>query len=157
MGYDHSMNVEIDFKPGVSIDAALAALKPLSDYCGWEREGLLRNKLSGDDSIEITVEEDAILHMSIYTCGEVSHSYPDLVRDFAERLRGIAEAGSIELRDHDTGDLENAISTIWYGDPDEVVAAQRVDAWQEAAALLQGVGTSEEVLKAMATIGGFST
>lgn len=157
MGYSHSMNSEIAFKPGVSVDAALTALLPLSDYCGWRRDDLLKNDLPGDDSIELTIEEDIILYMSIYTCGEVSHSYPELVCAFAEHLRDIAEAGMIELRDHDTGDLEAAISTIWYGDPDEVKAAQRIHAWQEAAALLRSVGTPEDLLNAMATLGEFAT
>lgn len=119
-------------------------------------DGSTLNDLPGDDSIELTVEEDFILDMSICTSGEVSHSYPEHVCAFAEHLRDIAEAGAIELRDHDTGDLEGAISTIWYGDPDEVIAAQRIYAWQEAADLLWSVGTPEEVLSTMATLGGFA-
>lgn len=43
MGYSHSMNAEIAFKPGVSINAALTALQPLSEYCGWRRDDLLKN------------------------------------------------------------------------------------------------------------------
>lgn len=157
MGYSHSMSAEIPFKSGVSIDAALAALKPLSDYCGWRLDDLLNNDLSGNDSIELTVEEDIVLYMSIYTCGEVSYSYPEHVCAFAEHLRNLAEAEAIELRNHDTGDLEGVISTFWYGDPDEVKAAQRIHAWQEAADLLRSVGTPEEVLSNTATLGGFAS
>jgi hypothetical protein len=155
MGYEHSLNAEINFKPGVTIEAALLALKPLSDYCNWTEQALLANKLPQDDSVVITTEDGVIHHLSLYSGGEVSHSFPDLVDAFAKNLSTIAEPGMIKLRDHDTGDLENAISVIWYGDPAEVAQAQRLYAWHESAVMLRDVGTSEFVLTAMASIGGF--
>jgi len=34
MGYDHSLNAEIDFKPAVSMDDVFSCLHPLLDYFG---------------------------------------------------------------------------------------------------------------------------
>lgn len=152
MGYDHSLNAAVYFKPAVKIVDALSSLTPLSDYFGWTLADLLENHLDNENSVQITADDGVITHLSIYTCGEVGHSFSDLVQAFAEKLSAIATPSSIELRDHDTGDLENAIQLIWYGDPDEVVQAQRVHAWHEAAAALRGVGIAEDVLTKVASL-----
>lgn len=156
MGYDHSLNAEINFKPAVSIDDVLLCLHPLLDYFEWTKEELLENRLDSDNSVEITENGDAVQHLSIYTCGEVGYSFPDTVQVFANNLAPLAEPGFIELRDHDTGDLENAIHKIWYGDPDEVSQARRIHAWHEACGILREVGVAEETITLMAIQGGFA-
>ena len=156
MGYDHSLNAEIDFKPAVSVDDVLFSLHPLMDYFGWRKEEILENGLDGENSVVITENGDAVQHLSIYTCGDVGYSFPNVVQAFAEKLAPLTKAGFIELRDHDTGDLENAIHKIWYGNPDEVMQAQRIHAWHEACGLLRAVGVAEETIVLMAIQGGFA-
>lgn len=156
MGYEHSMSAEINFKLGVTIEQALTALQPLSSYHGWDESELVSGiGLPGDDTVNITVEEGPITRMSIYSCGEVGHSYSDLVEAFAAKLEHITEPGTIELRDHDTGDLDNAISTIWFGDPAEMLAAQRMDSWAKAQSLLRDAGVSDAMLNTFAALGQF--
>jgi hypothetical protein len=155
MGFEHSMNAEIDFKPGVLLEEVFSALLPLSKRRGWKSEELLANNLRYEDEVEITVENGVVERLSIYTGGEVSHSFPVTVNAFAEGLAAIAEPGCILLRDHDTGDLENAIDSIWYGLPAEVEAAQRVAAWKKVKEMLQDISTPDAVIAEMAAVGGF--
>jgi len=154
--YDHSLNAEIHFMPGVSVDAAILALKPLADSRGWTSENILAKNLSNDDKVALIAEGEVIQHLSLYTCGDASHLFASHVEAFAEKLKEIAEPGFIELHDHDTGDVANAITTYWYGDPIEVAQAQRLHAWHASAARLRDVGIPPTVLAAMASIGGFS-
>lgn len=156
MGYDHSLNAGINFKPAVSMDDVFSCLHPLLDYFGWTGEDILENRLEYDNSFEITENGDAVQHLSIYTSGEVGDSFPDVVQAFAKHLAPLAKPGVIELRDRDTGDLENAIHKIWYGNPDQVVQAQRLHAWHEACELLRAVGIAEETITLMAIQGGFA-
>jgi hypothetical protein len=150
MGYDHSMRAEVTFKPGISVTQALNALGPLVEYRGWAEEDLIMGvQLRDNDRVDITAANGDIQHLSIYTSGEVCHSYHELVDKVAEHLGSIAEAGSIELRNHDTGDLENAITTIWYGEPSAVAAAKRSHAWSQAQEALRVAGVSETALLAV--------
>jgi hypothetical protein len=155
MGYEHGLHAEVDFKPGVTLDAALSALEPLSEYRNWTQEAILANKLPRDDTVVITIAAGFIQHLSIYSNGQVSYSFADLVDTFATNLNAIAEPGCMELHDYDTADLHNAISYIWYGDPDEVAQARRTNAWKKSAELLRSVNIPQTMLDAMASIGGF--
>lgn len=149
MGFSHSMTADVAFKPGVTVNQAIAALAPLSKYHGWIEADLIAGvQLYGEDRADITELNGEIQQLTIYTSGEVVHSYQDFVDAFAKELESIAEAGSIELRDHDTGDLENAITKIWYGEPSEVAAAKLSHAWIQAEVLMRAAGVSEIALMA---------
>ncbi|OZA27085.1 MAG: hypothetical protein B7X93_09670 [Hydrogenophilales bacterium 17-61-9] len=118
MGYDHSMCLHAQVKSGVTVDQVAEVIKPLLEYWGAEinsEESSFNNKFSFDpETGDLDVE----------TAGEVGYGYRDLVEEAASRLSQIVEgAGEIELRNHDTGDLDNAISVIEFGPSDEAIKA----------------------------------
>lgn len=62
--------------------------------------------------------------LDLYTCGEVGYGFGDLVVAAAANIGPLtAQPGSFELRNHDTADLESAISEYEYGESEEAISA----------------------------------
>lgn len=87
--------------------------------------------------------EGCAVSIELCTCGEVPDKYVEVVQSFADGLADLAEAGFIELRDHSTGDLSDAISKIWYGTPSEVDGERQLHAWRLAKELMAAAGVPE--------------
>lgn len=154
MGFDHSMNASVDFKPNVTIDMVINALEPIATYNNWTREDIINENLKGDDEFTFEEVSGQVTSIDLYTCGEVCYSYKSLVEQFAENLKEIAQPGRIEFRDHDTGDLENAISDIWFGAEPELGAAIQAYEWSNAVHQLCAAGISIDTINAMGALAG---
>ncbi|MCU6502283.1 hypothetical protein LPN04_31260 [Rugamonas sp. A1-17] len=141
------MNAIITFKDNVTIEVAVDALAPLMQHYVWTRDDILNHAiLPGEDFVEIVAEGSYIRCMTIYTCGDVDDSYRTMLTDFARNLSTLAEPGHMELSDHDTPDLQNAIEKIWYGEPTAVEKAQVQCAWLAASDALRAAAVPESTL-----------
>lgn len=118
MSFDHSMSLCCaQVKEGVSKEQVREALMPVLKVFGADKKD---SAVYGCEFI--FNEETGDVYLDTY--GEVGDSFDDKVRDVAANLNEIVlEAGQIELRDHDTGDLDNAITIIEFGPSDEAINA----------------------------------
>jgi len=146
MGYDHSLSMAVRFKPGVAKEQVIAALKPITTYFNWSSEKLLNDSLGIENSIEWLFHGEMVKQILLETAGEVGHNYEGLVKAVAANLDSLALPGMIDLRDHSTGDLENAISEFWYGAPAQTDSLIKQKAWRRASDLLIGAGVSAETV-----------
>ena len=150
MSYDHSMNLTARLKEGITREQVAEALEPLRDYMGWSKEEVLQGEsLTGDDEIHwemLGPPGDDRLTLSIYTSGETGNGLYEILAKTAKNLSGLVEATYFEHRDHDTGDLENAISRIWVGSDEEINEAQRAKAREDAIDVLRAGGYNETEL-----------
>lgn len=145
--YDHTMNANITFKNGVTIEAAVIALTPLMRHFSWTREQILeQSSLGGQDFVQIYMAGVNTRSMVIHTCGDVGDSYRSVLIEFAGNLSTLAEPGQVELSNHDTADLEHAIEKIWYGEPAAVTDAQLKCAWLAASDALRAAAVPESTL-----------
>lgn len=158
MAFNHSMNAEITFKRPITDVQLQTALKPLAEYFDWSVADTTKDvEASGEDKLEIFRDvAGGITGLELYTCGDVVCHFANLVEATADALSAIAMPGHFELRDHNTGDLENAISRYWYGQEPELSAAKQRHAWREAADLLRGSGVPEPTLQAMEALASAS-
>lgn len=122
MGYDHSMSLRAQMKKGVTLDQVAEAIAPLLKYLDAE---INSPEPSFDDEFLFDPETGVL---SISTGGEVKDSYFIEVEEVALRLGKIVEAaGEIQLRDHSTGDLDNAISVIEFGPSSEAIRTYKAE------------------------------
>jgi hypothetical protein len=156
MGYDHSLTAHISFKAGVTTDVFLLALEPLTTSNDWNPEGILSDDLPGEDIVAIEFIDGYVSKVELRTAGEVPHNFIDTVQEFADGLELLAQAGYIDLRNHDTGDLDISISKIWYGLPYDIESAKKMHACDQAANLLAAAGLPDVVVNAVrALVEGF--
>lgn len=153
MSYDHSMNASIKLLPPVGVEAALLMLQPLADYFDWTQNEIVSNELTGDHTVEFIIAADQVTQINLFTCGEVPYDFPKIVDAFASSLTDYAEPGYIDLRDHETGDLDNAIATIWYGKELPVAQAKRLHAWYLSCNLMESADVPDAVMGMMKALG----
>jgi len=153
MGYSHEMVAEISAHPGVTVEALDKALKPLTDYWGFdsliEYEGSSGSGPMGETwTFQRTKNEQGLdcLRLHLWTEGSVGYGYADLVKQCAENLSGLCVADHFTLIDFDAPPDE-ATQRIWFGDPQEVKIAERKLAWELAKHKLSDGGYSEEEIK----------
>lgn len=145
MSYDHSLYMELHCKEGTTQDQVLDALRPLFEacHCAVDLDEMMKMgflKLEKDGEGFVT-----FFHAS--TEGDVGDSYQDFVQAVAQNLAKFCHTGEITLKDMDTADVENAVSTIWVGEGEDLVDYQRqsiMNAWAQAA-LDTGCFTSNQV------------
>lgn len=120
MGYYHSLSTEGKLKESVTLDQLVAAFKPLLNYFGYDGH----KAFYGTE-----VYESHEFHwlpntreFSVYTCGDVSYDYDELVKDVAKELGSLVEQPYIFiLKNFDTADLDNAVTEIVYGESEAVI------------------------------------
>ena len=142
MSFDHSMSLFAEVKEGVSNDQVLEVLMPVLKVFG-AKDG---ESVYGCD---FNFDEES-REVSLDTYGEVGDSFYETLKTVASNLNGIvSEAGGLELRDHDTGDLDNAVSPIFFGPSEEAINAyvRKRDIDQALALMMDHVG--EEKIEAI--------
>lgn len=123
MGYQHTLAATVEFKDGVTPDQIATAMEPVFRYFGYDGAKVLAGTetLYRDHNIIWTGEAQVL---DLYTCGDVSGQFSDLVAAAAENIGPLtAQPGSFELRNYDTADLDNAISEYEYGESEETISA----------------------------------
>lgn len=122
MGYEHSLSVEVTFNKGVKIELIASVFKPILDYCEID---LLKGEVHGDNEFTFDPETGEFY---LFTAGEVSAGFADMIEEVANDLGPLcSEAGEFTLKDFDTADLENAITTFVFGPSDEAIVQYRFD------------------------------
>lgn len=117
MGFDHSLNFGASVRPGTPVEEVADAMAAVLHYHGYGADDF--NRLSGDNCLDYGPENG---HLSVYFSGPVSYDHSDRVEQMAASLgRIVIEAGEIHLRDFNTGDLENAITTFYFGPTPEAI------------------------------------
>jgi hypothetical protein len=115
MAYDHSMYLEAQVAPGITIERIAEALEPLMAYLGLHGPAAFAKRYSDMDQHNFSFDANTG-GLSVTTGGEVGYGYLDLVEEVAGRLGPItAEAGEIRLKDLDSPNPEDAISIIEFG------------------------------------------
>ena len=119
MSYDHALNFSATLKTGTSVAMVLEAIRPIIDYFGLEGN-VFANK---PEKMDFQFQYDELTQeLYVYTCGDVGDSYESVVEESAELIGHIAaEAGSCELDNHNTCDLENATTVIYFGENTESI------------------------------------
>lgn len=118
MSFDHSLSGSGIIKEGKTLDDLVAALDPLLSYLQIDGHAEFLGSAERSYNHEFHFDSDT-REFSVYTCGDVGHSFPDLVEQCIPGLSGVvAKAGSLEFTDMDTADVENAKSCFVFG-PDE--------------------------------------
>lgn len=132
MGFEHSMSFSAKFKPGTTPKIVATALQPVLGYSGYDESF----NVAGDDEISYNQETG---DLDWYSAGEVGWNFCESVQEMAKNLSGfVIEPGEIELRNHDTGDLENAISHYFFGPSENAIKRYQADKYMtEALELLQ--------------------
>ncbi len=116
MGYDHSLSTAGKLKESVTLDQLVAAFKPLFKYFGYDGLKAFQGTEDLYDSHEFHWLPDT-REFSVYTCGDVSYDFDELVKDVAKELGPLVEQpDEFELKNFDTADLDAAITLIVYGD-----------------------------------------
>jgi len=122
MGYEHSMSVEVAFKKGVTIEQIASAFKPILEYLEIDP---LKGKMHGDNEFTF---DPATGGFYLFTGGGVSCGFADMVEEVINDLGPLcSEAGELTLKDFDTADLKNAITTFVFGPSDDAIAQYRFD------------------------------
>lgn len=104
--YDHSMYMEASLIPGTTVEQVKDAISPIWEK--MEKRGLIF--IYSPESGGLTIE----------TTGDADCDYADTVREALDNLSPLlVESGEAELRDHDTADLENAITRLVFGPTEE--------------------------------------
>lgn len=118
MSFDHSMSLFAEVKEGVGKDQVLEALMPVLKIFD------AKDGKSGD-GCDFTFDEEG-RKVFLDTYGDVGDSFDDALKSVASNLNGIVSgAGKLELRDHDTGDLDNAVIPMFFGPSEEAINAYR--------------------------------
>lgn len=148
MGYDHTLTMDATIKPGTTPEQVVSALKPIFDYFGYKT---FEDELLEDHQLGFNTGTG---DLEIYTNGDVSSGFDDLVAEAAERLGPLTkEPGYFTLSDYDTADIDNAREKIYFGASDEGIEAFKVqEAVNEAMSLLAGHLDSELVAKLRETV-----
>lgn len=142
---DHALNINISYHPNVEFHQLVDALKPLLEYHGVDVEAVKQNKglaPSNYDGIELNQHPDSPNFLHVYTSGDVSESYDNLVAEVAENLTPLCAPTKIELHDHDTAELSDAIRVYWIGDGPDLIQAQRAEAIEQCRYILAEAGLS---------------
>lgn len=134
MPYDHSLTAHIQFKTPQTIDAVCVILKPLAEHREWTPDHIvLGTKNHGYDEIGLSYDASGLVtDVSLYTAGDVEDSFIEAVRSLASVLGCYAKPGYIDICDHDTDAVSDAIKSIWYGKPGELERARARHGWAQA-------------------------
>lgn len=117
MSYDHSLTIEARLKNEVPQEQALEAISPLLEHFAITGD-VFENGCDYSD-FEFHFVSNTI---SIYTAGDVGDSFCELVHDVTDKLGPLTEnTGIATLKNFDTPDLDNAITTIVFGNSPEAV------------------------------------
>jgi len=154
MSFDHSFHFQANAKPGVNKEQVINKMQAFSEYMGWDEGDLQHGRqLPGDDEVEFSVSGSQ-LSVSICSSGEVGDSFCTQVATLCEQLTEVMEPCRVELHDHSTGDLENAITYYWIGEGEELALLKRHLACQEAFDVLRTGGVSESELAEVGAVLG---
>lgn len=127
MSYDHSLSTAATLKEGTTLDNLVAAIRPILDYFGYDRsvfEGCNDNLYCNHEFHWVPESRE----FSIYTCGEVSTGYGKMVEQAAGLLGPLVDhPNEFLLVDHETGDSDDAKSTIHYGPSVEAISRYVAD------------------------------
>lgn len=146
MSFEHSFHFHGKAKPGVTKEQVINKMQAFSEYMGWDKEDLKHgHQLADDDEVEFSIT-DSQLSVSIYSSGEVGDSLPTQVATLCSQLTEVMEPSRVELHDHSTGDLENAITYYWIGEGEELAMLKRHMACQEALDVLRAGGVTDSEL-----------
>lgn len=128
MSFDHSLNACIKVKHGVTPDQIAAAFQPIFAYLGCDGVEVVTGQQDMPSDLDKFSWDVETCTIDVYTCGEVADSYSELVQEVATAIGPLsAEPGELELCDHRTGDLHNAISYFEYGE-----SLDAINAWRKA-------------------------
>lgn len=106
MSYDHSMNLTARMAEGVTRPQIRKVFAPIIDYV---------------ESYELNFGANG--EFSFYSSGDVGDVFCDLLEGLADSLGPLVdEPSEIELSNHDTADLGNAITRIVFGPTKEAKA-----------------------------------
>lgn len=123
MGYDHTLTADIEIKDRVTADQIATAMEPVFSYFGYDGAKVLAGTETLYRDHNINWDEESQV-LDLYTCGEVSGEFSNLVAAAAENIGPLtAQPGSFELRNYNTADLESAISEYEYGESEKAISA----------------------------------
>jgi len=127
MGYDHSLITSTTTKPGTTLEQVVAAVEPITKALGIDgMHAFTKENTVGDD--RLFFYDPVTGELSIETCGEVSWNFDDYIKEAATHLGELTvDAGRFILSNHDTGDLDNARQSIYYGSNSAVKETRFLD------------------------------
>lgn len=147
MGYDHSLITTTTTRTGTTLEQVVAAVEPIAQALGIDAmHAFTKKNTVGDDRLFFF--DLATGELSIETCGEVCWTFDDYVKDAATNLGELTvEAGRFILTNHDTGDLDNARESIYYGSNSAVAEKRFQDDLDDAMERLSAHLSKEEISK----------
>lgn len=139
MSFDHSLTTTVRLKDGIEVEKIAQAITPLAKYFGVDPSQPFGRHKWGEFECAITQTADGSPYLYIYTAGDVTDDYRNLVEEVAASLGALViNAGSFSLKNFDTADLENAIEEIAFGPSQEAIEAmERNNALDGAIAILR--------------------
>ena len=127
MSYDHSLCGNGSLKEGVALNQLVDALAPLFEYLGIDGEKAFLGTAKVPMGFEFYYLPESRA-FSLNTYGEVGWSFDDAVEACCNGLCSIVDAaGSMRLVNHDTGDIDNAVSEYFFGPTSEAIEQYSFD------------------------------
>jgi len=122
----YSLDTAFTTRPGVSVEQIAEALAPLAGAFSWPHDWVTTGQDEFGEGVHIEPLQGGGLHVDIHMQGEGPDDTYETFEKCAKNLSPlVCDATMLEFRDHDTGDLENAISRHWCGPAVAVQEAKR--------------------------------
>lgn len=153
MSYDHSLDADILLNPGTTQQALEQAFLPLLEYFDWHVDQFFTNTLPDfDESIEFDRTGADIRGITLHLCGEVRDEYETVLDRFADNLTHLAKVGWMVHKNFSDGNLDDAITRIWYGPAEDIAKEKKLLACREAIELLEEADVAPSVVLAVQTL-----
>lgn len=138
MGFEHTLTTNVVLKKGTTLEQVIEALQPLLTYFNYVGHKAFAGETTKGNQFSFDHETGEVY---LYTNGSVCYGFYDLVENAAKLLGPMVVApGYFELANHDTADLENARSYIYYGASEQEIEEFKAHSdIEEAMSLLSGI------------------